>query len=97
MVKEAEVTQKKWLTSPRLCHIVGDLPLRCMTAIRHLRPVRAVRFEALPRARDISRPSFRVELIVASSPACQGLLSLLNERKLPRSVALEIMAFEGGA
>ena len=63
--------------------------------------VHAVRFKALPRtsprARDISRPSFRVELIVASSPACQGLLSLLNERKLPRSVVLEIMAFEGGA
>lgn len=35
------------------------------------------------------------ELIVASSPACQGFLWLLNERRLPRCVALEIMAFEG--
>ena len=24
MVKEAEVSQKQWQTSPRLCHIVGD-------------------------------------------------------------------------
>ena len=37
------------------------------------------------------------ELIVARSPACQGFLWLLNERKLPRCVALEIMAFEGSA
>ena len=37
------------------------------------------------------------ELIVACSPACQGFLWLLDERKLPLSVALDIMAFEGGA
>ena len=37
------------------------------------------------------------ELIVASSPACQGFLWLLDERRLPRCVALEIMAFEGSA
>ena len=29
MVKEAEVTQKKWLTSPRLCHIVVNLQSKC--------------------------------------------------------------------
>ena len=34
---------------------------------------------------------------MASSPACQGFLRLLDERKLPLSMALEIMAFEGGA
>ena len=37
------------------------------------------------------------ELIVACSPACQGFLWLLDERRLPRCVALEIMAFEGSA
>jgi hypothetical protein len=37
------------------------------------------------------------ELIVKCSPACQGFLWLLDERKLPLSVALEIMAFEGSA
>ena len=37
------------------------------------------------------------ELIVKCSPACQGFLWLLDERKLPRCVALEIMAFEGSA
>ena len=47
--------------------------------------------------RWIARYTKAKELIVASSPACQGLLWLLNERKLPRSVALEIMNFEGGA
>jgi hypothetical protein len=47
--------------------------------------------------RWIARYTKAKELIVASSPACQGLLWSLNERKLPRSVALEIMNFEGGA
>jgi hypothetical protein len=37
------------------------------------------------------------ELIVACSPACQGFLWLLDERKLPFSVAIEVMAFEGSA
>ena len=37
------------------------------------------------------------ELIVACSPACQGFLWLLGEWRLPRCVALEIMAFEGSA
>ena len=37
------------------------------------------------------------EVIVACSPACQGFLWLLDERRLPRCVALEIMAFEGSA
>ena len=38
-----------------------------------------------------------LELIVACSPACQGFLWLLDERRLPLCVALEIMAFEGSA
>ena len=37
------------------------------------------------------------ELIVACSPACQGFLWLLDERKLPLSVALESHNLEGGA
>ena len=37
------------------------------------------------------------ELIVACSPACQKLLWLLDEWRPPRCVALEVMAFEGGA
>ena len=37
------------------------------------------------------------ELIVKCSPACQKLFWLLDEQRLPRCVALEIMAFEGSA
>ena len=36
MVKEAEVTQKKWLTSPRLFHIVGNPPLTLTKNTVHL-------------------------------------------------------------
>ena len=37
------------------------------------------------------------ELIVRCSPACQGFVWLLDERRLPRCVAIEILAFEGSA
>ena len=35
------------------------------------------------------------EMVVRCSPACQGYLWLLNERRLPQCVALEVKAFEG--
>jgi hypothetical protein len=40
MVKEAEVSQKKWLTSPRLCHIVGNLPTMSVKSHEHRRVFR---------------------------------------------------------